>query len=178
MQNIMSGATQPENLRLFYALWPDQATRSALARLQAGVAGRPVQAGNLHLTLAFLGMQSRALLPQLEQILSQLASPVIELAVDRLGYFPKNKIAWAGMQQVPEPLAILQQGLSTALLQQQIRFDQQSRFQPHITLARAAQMPGDSACTPIIWRADHLALVQSTTRADGPQYRILASRRL
>ena len=55
----------PENLRLFYALWPDQATRAALMRLQSGLAGRRIAPGNLHLTLAFLGMQPSALLPQL-----------------------------------------------------------------------------------------------------------------
>jgi RNA 2',3'-cyclic 3'-phosphodiesterase len=168
----------PENLRLFYALWPDQATRSALMCLQSGVVGRPIPPGNLHLTLAFLGMQSSALLPQLEHILSQLASPAFELVLDRLGYFPKHKILWAGMQQVPEPLETLQQALIAALLQHRICFDQQSRFKPHITLARAAQLPTDSACTPIIWRTDHIALVQSTTLADGPHYRVLASRRL
>lgn len=166
----------PENLRLFYALWPDQATRSALMHLQSGLTGRSIPPGNLHLTLAFLGMQPSTLLPQLEHILSQLASPVIELVLDRLGYFPKHKIAWSGMQQAPESLATLQQQLTAALLQQQIRFDQQSGFKPHITLARAAQLPAGTTCPPIIWRADHIALVQSTTHADGPQYRVLASR--
>lgn len=170
-------SSSPEKLRLFYALWPDQATRSALMRLQSAVRGRPTTSENLHLTLAFLGMQSSALLPQLEHILSQLASPTIELVLDHLGYFPKHRIAWAGMQQLPEPLEILQQALITALQQQQISFDQQSRFKPHITLARAAQLPADTTCAPIIWRADHIALVQSTTHADGPQYRVLASRR-
>lgn len=172
----MMTAASPENLRLFYALWPDQATRSALMHLQSGVVGRRIPPGNLHLTLAFLGMQSSALLPQLEHILSQLASPAIELVLDSLGYFPKHRIAWTGMQQVPEPLEALQQALTTALLQHRIGFDQQSRFKPHITLARAAQLPADTTCPPIIWRADHIALVQSTTRADGPQYRVLASR--
>lgn len=170
-------SSSPEKLRLFYALWPDQATRSALMRLQSAIRGRPTTSENLHLTLAFLGMQSSALLPQLEHILSQLASPTIELVLDHLGYFPKHRIAWAGMQQVPEPLEILQQALITALQQQQISFDQQSRFKPHITLARAAQLPTDTTCAPVIWRADHIALVQSTTHADGPQYRVLASRR-
>lgn len=168
----------PENLRLFYALWPDQATRSALVRLQSGVPGRLTAPDNLHLTLAFLGMQSSQLLPQLKRILSQLASPTMELVLDRLGFFPKHSIAWAGMHQVPEPLNALQKALTAALLQHQISFDQQSRFQPHITLARAAQLPADTRCTPIIWRADHIALVQSTTFADGPQYRVLAARRL
>jgi 2'-5' RNA ligase len=168
----------PVNLRLFYSLLPDQATRLALMRLQSGVVGRLIPPENLHLTLAFLGMQSSALLPQLEHILSQLASPAIELVLDRLGYFPKHRIVWAGMQQVPETLETLQQALTTALLQHQICLDQQSRFKPHITLARAAQLPNDTTCTPIIWRADHIALVQSTTLADGPQYRGLASHRL
>lgn len=174
----MMTTANPENLRLFYALWPDQATRSALMRLQSSVLGRRVPPDNLHLTLAFLGMQSSTLLPQLEHILSQLASPAIELILDRLGYFLKHRIAWVGMQQVPEPLEALQQALTTALLQHRIGFDQLSRFKPHITLARAAHMPADSACAPIIWRADHIALVQSTTHAGGPQYRVLASRRL
>src|SRR5579883_616458 len=45
--------------RLFFALWPDEAMREAMVQAirepVRASGGRPVHAGNLHVTLAFLG---------------------------------------------------------------------------------------------------------------------------
>jgi len=61
----MSDAT----IRLFFALWPDDATRRALAACASAVVaqtgGREVAAGNLHLTLAFIGERPTTLVPTL-----------------------------------------------------------------------------------------------------------------
>src|SRR5690242_10843202 len=117
----------PSNrLRLFYALWPDDATRNALTRLQLQVRGRKTRAPNLHLTLAFLGDQPAAMLPLLQTILRQLPPPAPALTLDRFGYFSGSRIAWAGMQEVPETLTQLQKTLARKLELRAIGFDQRS----------------------------------------------------
>jgi 2'-5' RNA ligase len=167
------------NLRIFYALWPDDATRSALSRLQAPMQGRITPAEDLHLTLVFLGTQATASLPALLALMAKLPAAAITLKLDCLGYFPRNGVAWAGMQHAPDTLAALNQALLAALAQQNIAVDPNARFKPHITLARdAAASAAAPDMTPIVWRADHVALVQSTGSGTAPRYRLLASRRL
>ena len=81
--------------RLFFALWPDDATRAAFLALQGGLqGGRQVQPANLHLTLAFLGQQPAGLLPALRALPSRWADFDCLLQFDRLGYFSRPRIAW------------------------------------------------------------------------------------
>ncbi|MGV3652978.1 MAG: 2'-5' RNA ligase family protein, partial [Noviherbaspirillum sp.] len=84
--NSTDRAPSPEqsSLRLFFALWPDQETRTALAALQSHVPGRRIRPGNLHVTLVFLGLQPAALLPTLRAILASLPPPDFLLEVDRI----------------------------------------------------------------------------------------------
>ena len=168
-----------ERLRLFYALWPDKATRDALAMLQWSLQGRMVHPENLHITLAFLGDQPVYLLPILHAILERLDFPRMELTLDRLGYFAKSRIAWAGMNGVPPELTELQTALSKELKSHKIRHDERAEFTPHITLARKATGPELAAFTPINWQADHVALVHSPMDGGaGSLYRVLALKRL
>lgn len=171
-------ASTSDTLRLFFALWPDDATRAALMQLQAPMHGRTIPYSNLHLTLAFLGQQPTALLPDAKDVLSRLSAPAAMLSLDRVGYFPRNRIAWVGMHQVPDALVMLQQQLSEALTERGIAFDNQKKFKPHITLARDASLPPDLAFAPIPWRASYVALVQSVTKAEGAVYELVASRSL
>lgn len=161
--------------RLFFALWPDPATRAALARLQ--VAGNIMPADKLHLTLAFLGQRAEAALPELCRILERVPARAMTLELDTLAYFSGQRIAWAGMQTVPAPLLDLRAALMRELAAAQCapQFEQ-DRFRPHITLARKA-----SACAPqtipaIVWPAAELVLAESPT--PGGHYRLVASRRL
>lgn len=171
-------ADTPESLRLFFALWPDDATRTALIQLQSTMHGRLVHYDNLHLTLAFLGQQPAALLPELKEILARLTPMTITLTLDRVGYFTRNRIAWAGMHQVPGTLLTLQQEVAQRLQQNSISFNGQHDFKPHVTLARDASLPADIAFTPIVWQAGEIALVKSVTEAGGARYCVLASRSL
>jgi RNA 2',3'-cyclic 3'-phosphodiesterase len=169
----------PSNrLRLFYALWPDEATCSALAQLQLQARGRKTRRQNLHLTLAFLGDQPAAVLPLLQTILRQLPGPAPVLTIDRFGYFAGSRIAWAGMQAVPDELLQLQKTLAQKLEQRGIGFDRRPVFKPHITLARHAEAPAQQILTPFVWQATQVALVQSGAEGDGSLYRVLGSHRL
>ena len=169
-------ASNTQTMRLFYALWPDQATRAALTAWQAQVQGRKTLADNLHITLAFLGQQPIALLPALKAILKQLPPAELTLVLDRIGYFPRHRIVWAGASALPEALLSLQQTLLQALAQHGMALTDQPGFQPHVTLARDALRPPEIALQPVIWRVRQMVLVQSSTQAQAAFYRVLASR--
>ena len=167
-------------LRLFFALWPDESARAALVRLQRGLVqppgARPVAPDNLHLTMAFLGMQPAALLPQIEAILDRMAVPAMTLEVDRYGCFQRSRIAWAGIRRPPPALAALHEALMDELRQCGIGHDKASAFRPHITLQRNAVCESGAVAEPLRWHAPQLALVHSTTTPGGPIYRVLAQR--
>jgi 2'-5' RNA ligase len=167
-----------KSLRLFYALWPDDATREALMRLQAPLHGRKTHYRNLHMTLAFLGQQSADVLPALKKILDDLPRAQISLVVDRIGYFTQNRIAWAGTHDVPAALVALQRDLAQRLAQNNIVFDDRSNFRPHVTLARDTAPPEELPFEPFVWNVDHVALVESVTDRDGVVYRVIGLRQL
>lgn len=167
-----------QTLRLFYALWPDDATRSALARLQAAISGRKTAYENLHMTLAFLGEQPVGSLTALRKILADLPVPLVTLVLDRIGYFTKSRIAWAGTHAAPDELLVLQQRLMREIAHQNILADTRSAFKPHVTLARDAAAPDDLPFEPIHWHAGHVCLVASSNEPQGVRYRILASNRV
>jgi 2'-5' RNA ligase len=165
-------------LRLFYALWPDDATREALLAMQMQVRGRRTKAGHLHATLAFLGEQPLEHLPLLEELLAGLPNDAITLQIDRIGYFKRKRIVWAGSHAVPDTLINLQLALAQALTQQGIEFDRRNDFTPHITLARDAEPPSDRPFEPFTWGVRKIALVRSLQEGGRLDYRVLADRLL
>ncbi len=164
-----------QSLRLFYALWPDDVTRDALAKLQAGISGRKTSYENLHLTLAFLGDQTIASLPVLKKILANFPQQDTTLTLDRIGYFPKSRIAWAGPHAASNALFELRRCLTSELIQANFTVDTRAAFKPHVTLARDATVPDEAPFEPIHWHARHVCLVASSAEPDGVRYRILAS---
>lgn len=174
---IMTSPTS-DSMRLFFALWPDDATRTSLMQLQHSMHGKRVPFGNLHLTLAFLGQQPRDTVAVLEDAMTHLPPLAVTLNVDRIGYFTRHRIAWAGMHETPVTLVTLHEELAHALADRQIRYNGQHHFKPHITLARDAEMPPDLVFGPIVWRAETIALVRSRTHAEGADYDVLSSRSL
>jgi 2'-5' RNA ligase len=176
---VAASASNPvaePSLRLFYALWPDAATRDALLALQRGLSGRPTQRDNLHLTLAFLGQQPAAALPLLRQVLASLPTAPLSLSLDRSGYFARHRIAWIGPATAPAALIEVQQGLLQALAQQPIRFALPPHFEPHVTLARNANAAPEPITQPVAWRSSQIVLAQSATLAQGARYEVLAAR--
>lgn len=167
-----------KSLRLFYALWPDDATRASLTTLQDGLAGgRPTHKENLHLTLVFLGEQPATALPSLTAVLARLPKENIVLSLDMIGYFARQRIAWVGASELPDALADLHGNLVQTLEQDRIVFDRRSKFKPHVTLARET-MPLVSTFAPIRWHADRVTLVQSIADRDGVAYKVLATHQL
>lgn len=166
--------------RLFFALWPDDGARAALAALGRRVAGesggRAVPAANLHLTLAFLGDVPPERADLLPAVASAVDGAAFDLVLDRLGAFPRAGVGWVGPSQVPAALTQLQSALATALLEAGFGLEDRP-FAPHLTLARRIVRAVDPvAVEPVAWRADRFALVES---ARGPEpYREVGSWRI
>lgn len=163
--------------RLFYALWPDAATRAALAAWQVALQGKPVRAEKLHLTLAFLGQRPASDVPALQDILAHLPAHAMPLVFDHASHFPQLALAWAALAQPSPALLDLRAACMHGLAEQGLapRFEH-DRFTPHVTLARQAPPPASQDFAPIAWQADELVLVESI-KSSG-DYRILASRKL
>lgn len=166
--------------RVFFALWPDATAASHLVSLAAVLAthgGRPIKASALHLTLEFIGEVSAAELVRLTEVASEVRGTCFELALDRLGYWPRGGILWAGCRQAPAELRELGSVLTAALSRADLlRGDRHpGDFAPHVTLARRARCASlPRLDTPIGWHVDRFALVESRLHPSAASYRVLA----
>lgn len=157
--------------RIFFALWPDLPAREVLAALSVQTAkrcgGRPVPAGNLHLTLAFLGDVETKRVEDARRAAATVRARPFELVLDRLGSFRRARVAWAGCQ-APDP-ALLQLAVALAQALRNEAFVLETRpFSPHLTLVRDLRDAlRDDAMTPVGWPARSLALVESDRRSGG-----------
>ena len=170
-------STEKESLRLFFALWPDAATRGKLAALQHDVGCREVRAQNLHLTLAFLGNQLRAAVPVLREVMESLTLSSMQLEIDTYGYFQQQRIVWAGPSVPPQALLDLHRALRLAIDEAQIAFKPLAGFKPHISLARDAKEQTGKLLQPVQWRVEKIALLESVSDTTGVIYHPLAERR-
>lgn len=164
--------------RVFFALWPSAEAvghLSALAHSLAG-GGRTMRPASLHLTLAFVGAVTPTRLELLRQIGAGIRGAAFELSLDRIGFWPQRGILWAGCNQVAAPLRGLAEGLTKALREADFAIDPRAGkpLLPHVTLARrvrCASLPGLE--TPIRWRVEEFALVESYLHPSAASYRTL-----
>lgn len=178
----MTGPTgrRAGTLRLFFALWPADSWRSALAAVSAPVvaqvAGLAVPPGNLHVTLAFLGPVPGTALAPLFEVGRQGPWPAVELEFQRLEYWAKPKVLVAMSKSVPAAGLAIVERLWTALERQD--YARETRpWRPHLTLARRIRRPPPEnlVLAPVApvgdeppWR---LALVESSAHPEGPRYK-------
>ncbi|HEY9097982.1 MAG TPA: RNA 2',3'-cyclic phosphodiesterase [Thiobacillus sp.] len=171
-----TAAGESDSLRLFFALWPDDATRTALNQtgrwLHKHWGGRRMRADTLHLTLAFLGRTPVAQLDALTASVDAIQAKVFELALDQAGYWHHNKIGWLGPSQPPSQLGALVDVLAAAIQQSGIAFDARPHV-PHVTLLRNMAGGGVSECTPVHWSISDFVLVASRTETDGAHYDVI-----
>lgn len=168
-------AAQP--LRLFFALWPDDATRERLAgwgqTIQRASGGRAMRPQTLHLTLAFLGATPAAALPAVTSAAGRVAPRHFTLRIDEPGYWRHNQIAWGGVRAPPPELDALVADLRAALGAARLTFDPKP-FVAHLTLVRKAR-PGFRmpALDAIAWPVRDFALIRSVTGPDGSAYEVV-----
>jgi len=162
--------------RLFFALWPDAATRThcaQVARQLGAQGGRQVSPENLHITLSFLGSIDAAQRVCAERAAADVRARPMTLTLDRLGYFPKPRVMWLGGEPVPAALADLAADLNHKLGGCGITLDSRP-FALHMTLLRKVSgQPALDAPEPITWRIQSFSLVKSETRPAGPIYMVV-----
>ncbi len=154
-----------------------QATREA-ARASGG---RPVDAGNLHVTLVFLGSVPQRRLPELAEAARVAAGGAdsgkdpLELAFDHLEYWRAAQLLCALPPEPPEAAIGLARRLQDVLAGQGFAPDLKP-FRPHVTVVRKVSRPGHiTKMHPVVWSFTELALVESRTLPEGPVYSVVAS---
>ena len=169
--------------RLFFALWPDDAERRAVADAAAALRrdhaprGRWSNPERYHLTLQFMGdfrPFPEDLVARAKEAAARLAVPPFTLQLDRAGSFRKRSIPWwLGCSAKPEGLQRLWDGLSARLVEAQVPFQSDRPLVPHVTILRDARpyLP-DTPIPPVAWRIREVVLVDSV-HGGQPEYRLL-----
>ena len=166
----------PDTLRLFFALWPDDATRDALNRtgkwLHQHWGGRRMRADTLHITLAFLGSTPADQLDSLVACAATVRTEAFELILDQPGYWRHNRIGWLGASQAPPPHRELVGLLNAALQAAGFPVDTRPHV-PHVTLLRKSAGGEVPRCEAVRWPIRDFVLVQSSTESDGAHYDVI-----
>lgn len=169
-------AEPDESGRYFLAVWPDPSVRARLAdwsnELNAGYAARRIPADKLHITLVFLGTLGRSELDAVRATAADTSWSGASLTVDRIGYWKRPRIVWAGSSAGSEALSTLAEGLRGRLRRLGFRVEERP-FVPHVTLFRKAGRKPRWDKQAIEWRIDEFCLVQSTLSSSGSRYEIV-----
>lgn len=190
--------TSEPTRRVFFALWPSQEERRALAEvaqsaLQAG-GGRLVPAFNFHVTLVFVGSVAEARMQDLVKIAGEVSAAArgsrefgsgpLQVAFDAVEYWRKPKIICATAGMPSAAASALSEALGTGLLAAGFTPDlkilwsvgghQIQEFRPHVTLARKVAHPiHPIGIQPVLWSFTDFALVDSRTEPNGSVYTVL-----
>lgn len=177
-----------EAVRTFICLQLPEFARDRLASAQTRLRESGAQVGwvkphNIHLTLKFLGPVPAERLREVVGAVQRAAVPAqpIPLELTVLGCFPNRRaprVIWAGLKQLPEELAGLQQRVEKELVA--AGFLPESRpFSPHFTLGRvrsgrnvrklAAAMQAERL-EPIRFESAEVVVMASRLHASGALY--------
>jgi 2'-5' RNA ligase len=182
-------------LRLFIALnFPDKVKQAlgafmdVLSRIPSGA--KWVEAGNLHLTIQFLGNTPSEQVPAIVNALHHTVDgiPPFSLALEGVGVFPaveRPRVLWVGVSGETALLSRLHRRVREEM--DLLGFEaEKRRFSPHLTLARIKSPVGFSS----LWemaagpgeeygkfgsvKFNSIELMQSELGPKGPKYSILA----
>lgn len=173
-----SGSSQ----RLFFALWPDVATRLAISEAVRTIrgdnasSGRWIEARRYHLTLQFLGAFGE--LPQSLSVqactaAAELDAAGFELTLDRVGSFSNRSIVWWLGCQTPPPLLLELWHALGASLARHWAWQQPPAFTPHVTILRGAGRSVAADTAAVSWPVRSFALVRSRQSEASSDYEVI-----
>jgi len=152
--------------------------------LQSGVKMKPVERGNLHITMKFLGEVPP---PMVEAVKSEMAGiefEAFDAHIKGVGAFPKTsspRVIWAGVEEGAEELKAVYEELERRL--RKLGFKPEGRpFHPHVTLMRVKGPRSPQLVRRIMELSDYefgtvrceaLRLKKSTLTPRGPIYETL-----
>ena len=173
-------------LRLFVGIEFPPETRLRLSLLCGGVTGaRWVDAGNLHLTLRFIGEVDRLAAQDIAAALGRVHGAPFTLALGAPGSFDTRGITdnlWIGVTP-QDAIKALNQRIEQALARVGIAPETRA-FLPHITLARLNRSAGaiDGFLARVLpattFEVAGFALYESTLGGGGSNYEIVGRYRL
>ena len=159
-------------MRVFFALWPDDATRKALVAFQKPLRnGRKLVAENLHLTLHYIGDVDNAdcLITKARRINFAAAA----FSVSQYGFFRQARVLWVGPDQWPDALTTLAADCRQ-VAEECGYIPKRERFRPHVTLARKLKsQPTLPDFNALLWCYSRFCLVESVSTPEGVVYKKL-----
>ena len=159
-------------MTLFFALWPDDRTRSDLIeradriKQQHPTPGAWFGSDRYHLTLHTVNatpQHEAAWIDKARTAAAQLRAAPFELCIDQAGSFPnKDRIPWwLGCTQTPEGLKSLWRELRDGLKQHSVPLHA-GRLTPHLTLVYNAQRDLPEHPVPALnWAVQDFVLLRS-----------------
>lgn len=160
--------------RLFFALWPDQATHQHCQQITQALRdhGKPVAAMNLHVTLVFLGQVDAAKQTAISKAADNIQFEAMNLRFNRLSYWKKPAVVCLCAEQTDPAVQQLVDQLANAARQNGLMIDDRP-FKPHVTLLRKARSQPQHLFESIQWQADGFCLVESCSTPSGVEYRVI-----
>lgn len=163
--------------RLFFALWPSDDLRAQIElNTQAIVAqagGRPIPAGNFHITLVFIGEVADAQVQAARAAADAVTASPFSLSLGMIESWTGADVLVYSGDYPPPALGVLVDRLRISLLQHQFKLQRQT-FKPHVTLARKLprKLPKQPASV-LQWPVADFVLVESKTSSDGSEYTVI-----
>ena len=154
--------------RLFFALWPTDEVRTALARAADAIppfaGGRRVADAKLHLTLHFLGGwpgRPDDVIARASRAAAEAAGRAFHLVVDHAGSFTGARVGWLAPSG-NSGLDALWSDLGRRLDEARVPRRAQPQFAPHVTVRRNIRdRLADIPIEPISWPVEAFVLVHS-----------------
>lgn len=183
-------------MRTFIAVELDKPAKECLARLQAelkesGADVKWVYPENIHLTLKFFGEVTEEKIPEIIQILKEIAHSVnyFRVEIKSVGAFPNTKsprVIWAGIEQGKENLLQLAELTEDGAVKLGF-LKEERKFSAHITIGRVRSPKNKAALLqameqihfePLSQGVKSVVLFKSTLTPKGPIYEKLAEENL
>jgi RNA 2',3'-cyclic 3'-phosphodiesterase len=171
-----------ERLRLFLALpLPDEPSgrfvRWQAAALEGAADARPVSAGNLHVTLAFLGGRPAGEVPGIVEEMHAAARAGARPLLRAVRYRETRSVGMVVFSDEEGRATALANDLFTRLERLGVYERERRPWLPHVTVLRFRRRPGLRPDPPDLGEVgpSEVALYNSVLRRTGAQYQILES---